>query len=179
MWNYDLVIPELVIITTFLVFYFTQPRLPIRLHKSFLFILIIDVATLFFDVVCAASLEYLDNVPPFVYRLTNTIYFFLFIQRVMCFTMFTNIILAKDLRFTKRRIIFYLLPFIAMNLLFYQIFLLILFSAFLRQENTARVLCIIWFMCAPITTLRSVFSIQLLIVKGLPVENLFLSLRII
>ena len=116
MWNYDLVIPELVIITTFLVFYFTQPRLPIRLHKSFLFILIIDVATLFFDVVCAASLEYLDNVPPFVYRLTNTIYFFLFIQRVMCFTMFTNIILAKDLRFTKRRIIFYLLPFIAMNL---------------------------------------------------------------
>ncbi len=116
MWNYDLVIPELVIISTFLVFYFTQPRLPIRLHKSFLFILIIDVATLFFDVGCTASLEYLDNVPPFVYRLTNTIYFFLFIQRVMCFTMFTNIILAKDLRFTKRRIIFYLLPFIAMNL---------------------------------------------------------------
>jgi EAL domain-containing protein (putative c-di-GMP-specific phosphodiesterase class I) len=116
MWNYDLVIPELVIISTFLVFYFTQPRLPIRLHKSFLFILIIDVTTLFVDVGCTASLEYLDNVPPFVYRLTNTIYFFLFVQRIMCFTMFTNIILAKDLRFTKRRIIFYLIPFIAMNL---------------------------------------------------------------
>ena len=116
MWNYDLIIPELVIISTFLVFYFTQPRLPIKLHKSFFFILIIDVATLFFDVGCAASLEYLDNVSPFIYRLTNTIYFFLFVQRVMCFTMFTNIILAKDLRFTKRHVIFYMLPFVAMNL---------------------------------------------------------------
>ena len=117
MWNYDLVIPELVIITTFLIFYFTQPRPPIKLHKSFLFILIIDVATIFFDVGCTVSLEYLDNVHPFIYRVTNTIYFFLFVQRIMCFTMFTNIILAKDIRFSKRRIIIYLLPFIAMNIL--------------------------------------------------------------
>ena len=116
MWNYDLVSPELVIITTFLIFYFTQPRLPIRLHRSFLFILIIDVATIIFDVGCAASLEYLDNIPPFIYRVTNTIYFFLFVQRIMCFTMFTNIILAKDIRFSKRRIIFYLVPFIAINI---------------------------------------------------------------
>ena len=60
MWNYNLVSPELVIITTFLIFYFTQPRLPIRLHKSFLFILIIDTLTIFFDVGCATTLEYLS-----------------------------------------------------------------------------------------------------------------------
>ena len=116
MWNYDLVIPELVIISTFLIFYFTQPRLPIRLHKAFLFILIIDTATILVDIGCSVSLEYLDNVPNFIYRLSNTIYFFLFVQRVMCFTMFTNIILAKDLRFKKRRIIIYLIPFILINL---------------------------------------------------------------
>lgn len=117
MWNYNLVIPEIVIITTFLIFYFTQPRLPIRLHRSFFLILIIDVSTIIFDVGCSTALEYLDNVPVFLLRVSNSIYFFLFIQRVMCFTMFTNIILAKDIRFSKRRIIIYLLPFIIINLI--------------------------------------------------------------
>ena len=114
MWNYDFVIPELVIISTFLIFYFIQPRLPIRLHKAFLFILLIDTLTILVDVSCSASLEFVDNISNFILRLSNTIYFILFIERVMCFTMFTNIILAKDLRFRKRRIVIYLLPFIAM-----------------------------------------------------------------
>ncbi len=116
MWNYDLVIPELVIISTFLIFYFTQPRLPIRLHKSFLFILIIDTTTIFVDVGCAVCLEFINNIPNFILRLQNVIYFILFAQRIMCFTMFTNIILAKDIRFKLRRIITYLIPFIAINL---------------------------------------------------------------
>ncbi len=117
MWNYNLVIPELVIITTFLIFYFTQPCLPIRLHKSFLFILIIDTLTIFFDVGCSATLEYLDNIPLCILRISNVIYFLLFVQRMMCFTIFTNIILSKDIRFGKRRIITYLLPFIAINII--------------------------------------------------------------
>ena len=116
MWNYNLIIPEFVIISTFLFFYFTQPRLPIRLHKSFLFILIIDSLTIILDVLCTCSLEYFSFLPPFILRLENVIYFLLFIQRIMCFTMFTNIILAKDIRFSIRRIIFYLLPFILINI---------------------------------------------------------------
>ena len=117
MWNYNLVLPELVIISTFLIFYFTQPRLPIRLHKSFLLILIIDTATILVDVACSTCLEYFSNIPPFILRVQNVIYFILFVQRIMCFTMFTNIILAKDIRFSKRRIIIYLLPFYALNLI--------------------------------------------------------------
>ena len=117
MWNYNLVIPELVIISTFLIYYFTQPRLPIRLHRSFFFILIIDISTILVDVLSSTSLEYFSNISPFILRVENVLYFLLFIQRIMCFTMFTNIILAKDHRFSLRRLLIYLTPFIIINVI--------------------------------------------------------------
>ena len=117
MWNYNLIIPEFVIISTFLIFYFTQPRLPIKLHKAFLFILIIDISTLLMDVLSAASIEFWSIMTPFALRLENTIYFFVFIQRIICFVMFTNIILQKDMRFSVLRKVVYIFPFFLMNLL--------------------------------------------------------------
>ena len=111
MWNYDLVIPELVIIITFLFFYFSQPRLPLKINKAFLLILIVDVMTIIFDVTATTCLEFHSDLPPMVHRLLNTSYFVLFLQRIICFIMFTIIILKKDMRKSVYHRYFNLLPF--------------------------------------------------------------------
>ena len=98
MWNYDFVLPELVIIFTFLIFYFVQPRLPIKINKAFLIILILDILTIIVDVISSTCLEFFNHLPPFVLRIQNTIYFILLIQRILCFFMFTIAIIGKPPR---------------------------------------------------------------------------------
>ena len=115
MWNYNLVLPETVILFTFLIFYFCQPRIPVRLNKAFFFIFIIDFATIIFDVICAVFLEHFNNVPVCVLRIQNVIYFILFLQRIICFFMFTSIIIKKDLRSSFKEKFINLLPFEIIN----------------------------------------------------------------
>ena len=75
MWNYDFVIPELVIISIFLVYYFIQPRLPIKINKAFLIILVLDILTIAVDVLSSVCLEFCNVLPPFFLRFQNVIYF--------------------------------------------------------------------------------------------------------
>ena len=116
MWNYSLVLPDFVIICTFLVFYFMQPRLPIKINKAFLITLIIDIATICVDVISSASLEYFSHLPPFILRLENTIYFILFVQRIICFFMFTIAMISKPERKSVISIILDLAPFFIVNI---------------------------------------------------------------
>lgn len=111
MWNYDLIFPELAINLTFLIFYFSQPRLPIKINKAFLFILIVDLLTIISDVCSSWCLDHLCNMPPFLHRVQNVIYFMLFLQRVICFLMFTILILNKDMRKSYRHRLLNLVPF--------------------------------------------------------------------
>lgn len=115
MWNYSLVIPELVIISIFLIFYFSQPKIPVRHNKAFFFIVIIDLATIIFDVTCSLFLEHFSFISPCILRIQNTIYFILFLQRIICFFMFTTIILTKDLRSSKKEKLINVLPFEIIN----------------------------------------------------------------
>ena len=128
MWNYNLVLPEIVILLTFLIFYFSQPKLPVRLNRAFLFVVIIDFATIFFDVLCTVFLEHFNNVSPCILRIQNIFYFILFTQRIICFFMFTTIVLKKDLRSTTKEKLINIVPFeiinvfIILNLFFDTIF---------------------------------------------------------
>ena len=115
MWNYDLVLPDFVIICTFLVFYFMQPRLPIKINKAFLITLIIDIVTICVDVISSVCLEYYSHLPTFILRLENTIYFILFMQRIICFFMFTIAIIGKPERKSLISIILDLAPFFIIN----------------------------------------------------------------
>ena len=117
MWNYSFVLPDFVIICTFMVFYFMQPRLPVRINKAFLIILLIDILTIFFDVLSSASLEYLNDTYPFILRLENTIYFILFVQRIICFFMFTILIVKKTTHKSKISTIIDLAPFFIINVI--------------------------------------------------------------
>ena len=115
MWNYNLILPETVILLTFLIFYFCQPKIPVRLNKAFLFIFIIDFATIIIDVICSVFLEHFNNVPVCVLRIQNVIYFILFLQRIICFFMFTTIIIKKDLRSSFKEKFINILPFEIIN----------------------------------------------------------------
>ncbi len=117
MWNYSLVLPDFVIICTFMVFYFMQPRLPVRINKAFLIILCIDILTILFDVISSVSLEYFNNVHPFILRLENTIYFILFVKRILSFFMLTFLIVKKPKRKSIISFIINLAPFFITNVI--------------------------------------------------------------
>ena len=115
MWNYSFVLPDIVIVIIFSIFYFTQPRLELKINRAFLHILVINFFTILIDVISSYSLEHLRSLPPFILRLENVIYFILFIQRIICFIMFTIILVKKDMRNSLFYKIFNLLPLIAIT----------------------------------------------------------------
>ena len=116
MWNYDFVIPELVIISIFLVYYFIQPRLPIKINKAFLIILVLDILTIAVDVLSSACLEFCNDLSPFFLRFQNVIYFILFVQRIICFFMFTIVGIGKAPRKSLFIMFLDLFPFALTNL---------------------------------------------------------------
>lgn len=116
MWNYNLILPECVIIGTFLIFYFTQPRLPIKINRAFIYIIVIDLLTLLIDVVSSYCLEHFSHLDPCILRIQNIVFFILFLQRIFCFLMFTTIIVKKDIRTSKKEILIFLIPTIAAHI---------------------------------------------------------------
>ena len=130
MWNYNLILPECVIISTFLVFYFTQPRLPIRINRVFIYIIVIDLLTLLIDIISTYCLEHFCDLHPLLLKLQNIFFFILFLQRTLCFLMFTTIILNKDIRTFGIARFFILIPTIVthvlliLNLFFDSIFII-------------------------------------------------------
>ncbi|MCR4736262.1 MAG: hypothetical protein K5829_14790, partial [Treponema sp.] len=89
MWNYNFVLPEIIILVTFLIYYFAQPRLPIKLNNSFFTLIMIDLLTISFDVISALLLDYFISNSVFILRLVNSIFFMFFITRAFYFFYFT------------------------------------------------------------------------------------------
>ena len=55
MWNTDFVSPSLLVLAVLLVFYFFRPRLPNRLNKAFLMLVITDIATILTDILATKA----------------------------------------------------------------------------------------------------------------------------
>ena len=96
MWDYSFILPDFIILFTFLVYYFSHPRLPIKLNRTFLFILIVNILTIVFDVSASWTLEHSGHFSPFFLRVINAVFFIFFIARIFCFFLFTEDVL--DLR---------------------------------------------------------------------------------
>ncbi|MBQ7614167.1 MAG: EAL domain-containing protein [Butyrivibrio sp.] len=117
MWDYSFVIPSMFIITIILVFYFSLPRLSIRMNRTFLHILIIESAVVFFDMVSSWGDENYSQLTPSVLYFLNGCYFVLFYSRSIIFCVFTaNIFRLSP---TKNRISFILswLPYLITSLI--------------------------------------------------------------
>mgnify|MGYP006916218557 CR=1 FL=1 len=95
MWNYSFILPNFVILTIFLVYYFVRPRLPIKLNKIFLCLLAIDLSVITIDVLASRSLEHAELFSPFVLRALNALFFAAFIARIFLFFAFTKSVFGQ------------------------------------------------------------------------------------
>ncbi|MBR4321263.1 EAL domain-containing protein [Treponema sp.] len=102
MWNYSFILPDFIILFTFLVFYFAHPRLPIKLNKRFLQILITNILVLFLDVTSSLTLENPEYFSVFFLRLITSAFFITFLLRIFSFFIFVEDVL--NLHFPEKRL---------------------------------------------------------------------------
>lgn len=89
MWNYSFVVPSMLILVTLLSFFFIRRRLPIRLNRTFLGILALQLWVVAFDVLSSRADEnYAAHSPAMLYFL-NGGFFVLFVARIFWFYRFT------------------------------------------------------------------------------------------
>ena len=124
MWNYSFILPDFIILFTFWVYYFAHPRLPIKLNRRFLFILIVNIITVTSDVVSSLALENASFFSSCALRIFNTIFFFFFILRSLCFFLFTEDVLdlhskRKPLLSLVKHFVFIFSELIALSNLFF------------------------------------------------------------
>ena len=96
MWNTDFVIPGVLVLAILLVFYFVRPRLPNRLNKAFLVLIITDIATILLDYLASsADNNYAQLSVPLVSAL-NLLYFVAFIARNAAFYQMAVVLLKLN-----------------------------------------------------------------------------------
>lgn len=102
MWNYSFTLPSALILLILVTYYFRRPRLPIRMNKTFLALLLIDAFTLLSDYVSSRVDETYMNYPAALGYAVNLIYFVFFLARIYWFFLFILDILENHIELTDR-----------------------------------------------------------------------------
>ncbi|MCR5217387.1 EAL domain-containing protein [Treponema sp.] len=98
MYNYGFVIPDFVILLVFLVFYFTKRRIPVRLNKSFLNILVVEIIVLVLDVLASRKIECPRDTEDLIITTINVFFFAAFVLRTAFFYFFTYNAVDKHIK---------------------------------------------------------------------------------
>ena len=96
MWNTDFVFPSLLVLAVLLLFYFFRPRLPNRLNKAFLTLVITDIVTIVTDLLATKADDHYQSYPVALVSLLNLLYFAAFIARSLAFFRLTIVLLRLD-----------------------------------------------------------------------------------
>lgn len=96
MWNTDFVFPSLLVLAVLLVFYFLRPRLPNRLNKAFLVLIITDIATVLADVLATSADIHYQSLSVSLVSFLNLLYFAAFIVRSLAFFRLIIVLLKLD-----------------------------------------------------------------------------------
>ena len=113
MWNYSFIVPSVLVLITLIVFYFARPRLPLRINRTFLGILLLELLVLLSDILASrADEEFARHSPALLYAL-NTVYFVLLLLRSFWFFRFTADVTFTDQLPHPRWRMLSLLPFCA------------------------------------------------------------------
>ena len=93
MWNFNFMLPSLMILAIILCYYFAWPRLPVRMNRAFLAIVLSDCLVILFDLLSSrADSNYAAHTTGMLYFL-NMGFFVLYLVRIYCFFVFTEAIL--------------------------------------------------------------------------------------
>ena len=96
MWNTGFVLPSLLVLAILLVYFFFRPRLPNRLNKAFLNLIITDIATIVTDILATWADDHFQALPIPLTSVLNLAFFAAFIARALAFFRFTTVLLKLD-----------------------------------------------------------------------------------
>ena len=96
MWNTDFVLPGLLVLAVLLAFYFFRPRIPNRLNKAFLILVITDIATIVTDILATKADEQYQSLPVPLVSFLNLLYFAAFVAMSLAFFRLTIVLLKLD-----------------------------------------------------------------------------------
>ena len=89
MWDYSYVIPSILILCILLFYYFTLKRLPIRINRGFVALLVTEVVVIGSDILASYADEKYKELPYNLVVWLNILYFIAFIVRIKMFDTIT------------------------------------------------------------------------------------------
>ncbi|MBO6148924.1 MAG: EAL domain-containing protein [Lachnospiraceae bacterium] len=89
MWNYSYILPSFMVLLIFLNYYFSKPRLSIRINIVFLQLIVTELIVLFFDVSASLADEHYRSLPTYLVFALNLGYFVSYLARAYLFYCFT------------------------------------------------------------------------------------------
>ncbi|WP_029320137.1 EAL domain-containing protein [Butyrivibrio sp. AE3004] len=92
-WNFSYIIPSLLILVIIMGYYFSLPRLPIRLNRVFLAIMIAEGFTIIMDILSSWADNEYYSLPAWLLVALNSLYFIGFLECVFLYFEITVIIL--------------------------------------------------------------------------------------
>lgn len=102
MWNYSFTLPSAMILLILVVYYFRRPRMPIRMNRTFLSLLLIDTFTLVTDYASSRVDELYTQHSPAVCYVLNLLFFVFFLARIYWFFLFILDALENHCTFPAR-----------------------------------------------------------------------------
>ena len=112
MWNFNFVLPSLLVLVIIMIYYFARPRLPIRLNRAFLRLIAVDASVIVTDVLSSRADERYQSLPQPLVVLLNLLFFVAFLARIFAFFQFSMVTLRLDKRYHSwgirlTRVVFY------------------------------------------------------------------------
>ena len=102
MWNYSFMFPSVMVLFTILFFYFTRPRLSIRINRTYLGMLVLEILIILFDILSSWADENHERFAPWALYALNTAFFVLYFGRAYGFFQYTLEILRLNDRRLRR-----------------------------------------------------------------------------
>lgn len=103
MWDFAFVIPSLLILAIFVGYYFSLPRIPIRMNRTFIILIIIECVVMTMDIISSyADMNYQDYPRILLYAL-NSAYFIFFFARGHFFFEFTASVLRLNVVIDRKK----------------------------------------------------------------------------
>ena len=119
MWNTDFVFPSLLVLAVLLAFYFFRPRLPNRLNKAFLVLVITDIATIVTDILATKADDQYQSFPVPLVSFLNLLYFAAFVARALAFFRLAIVLLKLDhAGYSRQKYLIYLVFLISEAIVF-------------------------------------------------------------
>lgn len=96
MWDLSYAIPSLLLLILFIGYYFFLPRVPNKMNRTFIMLLLIEVTTIIFNLLSSwVDMHYMDFSKGVV-EIINSLFFSLFFLRAYVFFLFTTTVVKAD-----------------------------------------------------------------------------------